>query len=249
MFFKKTKKDKPQGKSEWIPVKAGFEKTRSEAIISQSLDRLMLNRVFITVISKEYQSGSTVLVGCNEHQLLIDRPPDWPETATGKHFQIVFKDTRFLWNHFNIQFESATSDTLYFEFPKTLFRLQRRTNYRVPAPIGSKVSFVFDASKKMDAVVLDLSVTGLFVSLSGREAIQKGTEITDISVTLCCPGEGNQKFRYTVGRARVVRSFYNENLRAHCLGLRLDIENKDKEDLLKFIRRQELSLLRKSLPR
>ncbi|PKN44620.1 MAG: hypothetical protein CVU58_09300, partial [Deltaproteobacteria bacterium HGW-Deltaproteobacteria-16] len=145
-----------------------------------ALDRLREKRELISLVQTGYQSPKTVIVNYDDRMLEIDKPIDWPGTQGIIH--ILFKDEAMVWNKVRVLVTRTTESSIFTEFPTTLFRLQRRTNYRVGVPNGSTVMFVHNNEMRQGFQVIDVSANGIFVCTDRFAPLQPGDILLDLAV-------------------------------------------------------------------
>lgn len=243
------KKSSHPAYSGWVDHDAGYEYTRAPSIIQHTLKWLRDKKRFITLLHKGYQSGGTLLVSFNEHQLLIDRPKDWPGTHT--HVRVVFRNSAKLWCHFTSSVASLTPDNLYLQFPQELFMLQRRAHFRVVLPEGSKATFMYNR-KKCKLNMKDISVGGMLLfGRPDKDLPAKGYSIKDIAISIpsddAVAGAEGGTLRFKIKTGDIVRTFMNEKLHQFFLAVQFYPARPEEERIMKYIRQRELAILRKGV--
>ncbi|MBI5558251.1 MAG: hypothetical protein HY885_11500 [Deltaproteobacteria bacterium] len=233
----------------WVEHHAGYEYTKSELIIRQTLTWLLEKRVFVTIFHKGYQSGGTVVIELSDESLVIDKPRDWPETHAT--FRVIFRNAAKLWSHFRGELLSASSSSLYVKFPEELFLLQRRQHYRLNLPEGSGVTFLYN-QKKCKLNMRDLSTGGMLLSSRDpQELPQERQTIHNISIAIpsedTMAGAENGILRFKIKEGEVVRAFANAKLRLFFAGVRFYPSRQEEDRIMKYIRQRELTLLRKGI--
>ena len=232
----------PNTKKGWQAEESGYDVTKSPEIISQTLSMLKNKRMFVVLIYKGYQSGSTILVDYDQNKLMIDKPVDWPNTE--KIFRIVFKDTGKLWNHFTVKVKGVKDDLLITTRPTKISRLQRRSHFRVETPRGSTVSFKYKETSYDELELIDISAGGIQACSKERLPIP-GENETINNVQLYIPPTANIDETYLlIQTGQIVRITRNENQHAHCYGITFEYLQNEEELLLKYVRQRELELLR-----
>lgn len=228
----------------WQAEESGYDSTKSPEIIAQTLNMLKNKRLFIILIHKGYQSGSTILVDHNPRHLQIDKPLDWPGTETV--VRIVFKDAAKLWNHFTVKVLGVKEDLLYTSRPTKLSRLQRRSHFRVEAPRDSTTSFTYHDNTFNSLELIDISAGGMQACTKSRLPLTgEGDAINNITIYLP-PTANIAETHLTIQKGTVVRVLRNEQ-RAHCYGVTFDYSQNEEELLLKYVRQRELEMLRSGL--
>lgn len=233
----------------WQLLDDGREMTRSPQAIAEMLSWLEAKRTFLTLLHKGYQSGNTVLLAYDRQELEIGKPADWPHTET--HIRVLFKDAGKIWNYFAAEVRSATADSLFTRTPHTLYRLQRRSHFRVETPRGSQASFVHRGTAFTNIGIQDISAGGMQLRSPARLPLPCEDTIANISIFI--PAGGgliNMKkagdLVIPIRRGRIARASEAEN--AFCYGIDFQYSQKNEEELLlRYVRQRELELLRKGL--
>jgi len=235
----------PNTSKGWQTEASGYDVTQSPKIISQMLTMLKSKRIFVVIIHKGYQSGSTILVDLNERGLQIDKPLDWPGTET--MIRVVFKDAAKLWNHFTVKVLGVKDDLLYTTRPIKLSRLQRRSHFRVETPRGSTVSITYHNTTFSALDLLDISAGGMQTCSHVRLPVSgDGDMINNISIQLQPTANTGATF-LSIKKGLVVRALRNEEQHTFCYGITFDCSQNEEELLLKYVRQRELEMLRSGL--
>lgn len=232
-------------KTGWATTADGYQATRSSEIIKQTLAKTIKDRIMVVLLQKEYQSGNCILVDFDDKQLQIDKPRDWPGAFPA--IRVVFKDTAKLWNHFSVKILSETKDTLYTTLPTQLFQLQRRSNFRVDTPQGSKISFSHKKTLCNDFIPLDISANGIKIGTKKKHPIRKNAIITTISITIPDSGQEDGAVTLRCAQGKIVRGFADKQLQLVCYGVQLEPTTKEEDSLIKYVRQRELDMLRKGM--
>lgn len=242
-------KKKDPACSGWVAQQAGYDYTRSEDIISKTLNWLQGKRVFVSLLHKGYQSGGTMIVDANHEKIVVGKPKDWP--ATHPNFRVIFRNAAKLWSHFNGELLSSSADSLVLKRPEELFILQRRQHYRINLPEGSVATFLYN-QKKCKLNMQDLSAGGMLLSTRTPEGMpQQHHTIKNIILTIpsddAAAGAENGVLRFKIKEGEVARAFADSKLRQFCLGVRFSPGRPEEERIMKYIRQRELALLRKGI--
>ncbi len=234
--------------SGWVSHEAGYEYTQSEYIIKKTITWLREKHLFITLLYQGYQSSGTVIIDYTDDKLLIDKPKDW--IPTDNSIRVVFRNSAHLWNHFTGKIISETSDTIILKPPRNLFMLQRRAHFRVTLPDGCKASFMYN-KKKCKFNMQDISAGGMLLCGSHRgDNPDQGQTIQQITITippLDPSEEGAETIRFKLMKGDVVRSFTNDSTSQLCLAVHFVPTGQEEERIMRFVRQQELAILRKGL--
>lgn len=234
----------------WVAQHAGYDYTRSEDIISNTLNWLQDKRVFVSLLHKGYQSGGTMIVDANHEKIVVGKPQDWP--ATHASFRVIFRNAAKLWSHFNGELLSSSADSLVLRRPEELFILQRRQHYRINLPEGSVATFLYN-QKKCKLNMQDLSAGGMLLSTRDpKDLPQQHHTIKNIIITIpsddaAAGAESDGVLRFKIKEGEVVRAFANSKLRQFCLGISFSPGRPEEERIMKYIRQRELALLRKGI--
>ncbi|MDH5299157.1 MAG: PilZ domain-containing protein [Desulfobulbaceae bacterium] len=237
-----TRSKNPQG---WHSDDSGYDIAESPEIINKMLATLQQKRMFLVLVHKGYQSGSTILVDHSDRHLMIDKPVDWPGTET--IVRVVFKDSAKLWNHFTVKVLGVKNDLIYTTLPGKLSRLQRRAHFRVEAPRASRTAFIYDGNPLTEVEVMDISAGGMQVC--SRERLPLTGDKDSISkITISLPGTADSKeTTLEIRKGEVVRALRDEDKKIYCYGITFDHSQNEEELLLRYVRQRELELLRSGI--
>jgi len=233
----------------WIQDEVGYQRTSCRTIISNLLKSLMKKRRFLCLRQRDgYQSGNTVLVEVAGDRLAIDKPVDWPGNSAP--VTLVFRDDHMLINHCTVKVAAVTADTIYTNFPATVYQLQRRSHYRVDVPRASRASMTVRGESVPGFYLHDISANGILVSRRQEELLAAGEEVSNITLTIPPddPPRGNPAAQDTVifvSKGEVTRTFASSKTRLCYAGIKLFVDSREEEALLRYVRRRELELLRR----
>lgn len=234
----------------WVAMDGGYEVTQSAGIIRKSLAYLKKGRIIIILVCKGYQSGSTLLFDFDGQSLFIDKPKDW--TPDNNKFRVIYRNESMVWMHFVTQVQEATADALKCALPQELFMLQRRNHYRVILPRGSQVSFLY-AKKECAFEVKDLSASGILMYSKFDTGFPRhGAHLRNLLLSVPCqdkiPGVENGILSILIDEAHVVREFVRQqHPTLFCFGIFFTLSGPEEEKVLRYVRQQELAVLRKGL--
>lgn len=227
----------------WVHKDAGYELTTSTTIIKSLLGTLKKERNFITLSHKGYQSFGTILEKITGTECVVDKPKDW--AGTPAKIRISFKNAAKVAHHFYTYVTSTTRNNLHLELPKKMYRLQRRSYYRVGLPKGSSATFMYNG-KKCKFNIKDISSSGMLIYTKIDEEIsQYITKIESISVLPSLADDND--FPLTIKKGEIIRSTYNKRHKIFFYGVHFFPTNREEETILKFIRKRELQILRKGV--
>lgn len=244
-LFDKTANEKKQQ-----DAGAGEHKMASSPqVLLSTLGLLKNKRVPVFLSLRNYQSAPTIVYDYSDEGVKIDKPRDW-QNLPGR-CQIFFKDKARVWNYLEVEVISSNEDTVYTSFPKKLHVLQRRDNFRVAVPSGSAVSFTDQELRVIEAVIEDISVGGLLVSVRKEDELPPGAKITQIRCVLRPEPSHNTASSkpdlLEIKEGAVVRTAPDADNRKVRLGIKFRISGREEEEVHKFIRKRELELLRKGI--
>ncbi len=235
----------------WRQTEGGYEVADSIDLIKHTLLRLQEKRTFVVLLRRGYQSGNTYVIGNNDETLQIVRPYDWP--MDGGRMRLVFKDETNVWNHFNTEVTGLGKDTVSLRMPLELYRLQRRSHYRVSTPSGTLATFTRKGQVYKNFHVQDIGVGG--ISLCGENegpdaaAIPLNAEVGEIAVSFPIPKalrkKGGPAFHtIPVAKGILVRSYLGGGKKIGCLGIRFLFTPEEENELLYYVRQRELEIIR-----
>jgi len=227
----------------WVLKDAGYEVTTSTTIIRSLLGTLKKERNFITLSHKGYQSFGTILEKITSTGCVVDKPRDW--AGTPAKIRISFKNASKVAHHFYAQVTSTTRNNLYLSLPQKMYRLQRRSHYRVDLPKGSIATFMYNG-KKCKFNIKDVSLSGMLIYSKIDEEISKYmTKIESISVLPSLAEDTD--FSLKIKKGEIVRTTYNKRHKIFFYGVHYIPTNREEEAIMKFIRKRELQILRKGV--
>jgi c-di-GMP-binding flagellar brake protein YcgR len=227
----------------WELKDAGYELTTSITIIQSLLGTLKKERNFITLSHKGYQSFGTILENVTSTECVVDKPKDW--AGTPAKIRISFKNSSKVSHHFYSQVTSATRNNLHLTLPKKMYRLQRRSHYRVDLPEGSIATFMYNG-KKCKFNIKDVSLSGMLIYSKIDEKISKHIKQIDSIAVLPSLAEGND-FSLKIKKGEFVRTTYNKRHNIFFYGVHYMPTSREEEAIMKFIRKRELQILRKGV--
>lgn len=230
----------------WVEYDGGVHATRSEQIIQQALRTVQKQHIFCSVVTKGYESGQVIIVEFGGGRIVLDRPVDWPDGMKPQPLRILFKDRAQLWNQMAVKLLEVTGDSIITTMPLKYVRLQRRSNYRVDVPRGSKVVFRHRDQVKSHFILENISANGALFCLEDRKAM--GLEVDDqlSEITLSFPCEDDELIRVRIKDGRVVRTCENER-REPCFGVFFLLQPREEKDLMQYVRLRERELLRRGM--
>ncbi len=190
----------------------------------------------------------------NKSAFMIDSPKD---------FRSVFSDLKVVKMHFeftgkdNLSYTFKTSggeifhDEVKITFPDFINRKQRRKDFRLEVPPGTKLHVKINA-KLFKMTVLDVSLGGTLIALVGsmpesenKHFFKVGEVFEDIE--LLFPMDG-KFFKSKINKASIVRVVKDSLKPKKCCGLQfVSIDNNEEKALTKFIYKYQQQFLRKRL--
>ncbi len=252
-FKKKSSKNKPAqsvGGQGWVVKEGGYEETSSPELIGRILTQIVHTRRLLTIIQEGYQSEGTFLEGFSRDRLCVGRPRDFPGNKIKT--VVVFRDQYGIRHHFHCRVLSSTAETVYFQFPGKMFRLQRREHYRVDLPPGSTATFLHQ-EHSCRFHVQDVSTGGMLLLGKSFQGISKTGNILE-EIVLTVPSseseeqeEGNIGGTFEIGKGMVMRRTYHQELSLCYLGIRFSGDEHTKKELMTYIRKREIEILRRGV--
>lgn len=235
------------GKKSWAPAKNGYERTQSPVIISKTVTRLKEKRIPVYLAFNKTKLGFSFIFEKTANSLSIDKPSGCPENIS--EVRVIFKDNAKLANQFTSRIISSSADTLVTAMPETIFRLQRRSSFRIDVPRGSYVSFKVNDQLVTGIPIKNISATGMLFCC--RKNYQLHDSILD-SISLAMPvRESNDILTdwelRKIDQGKVVRFFHDKSNGSSCFGVNFDPKPKEENDLVQYVRQRELELLRKGI--
>ena len=185
---------------------------------------------------------------------MIDSPKDF-RSAFGDlknikmHFEFTGKD--------NLSYTFKTfggeihHDEIKVKFPEFINRKQRRKDFRLEVPPGTKFHININ-SKLLKMTVLDVSLGGTLIAIIGRMSESEDKQIFKVGesfedIELLFPMEG-KSFKSQIKKATVVRVVKSSHKPKKCCALQfVSIDKNEENALTKFIYKYQQQLLRKRL--
>lgn len=235
------------GKNGWILLNNGYEQTSSPEIIDRIISRIASKRIPVYLAHRKTRLGFSFIFEKKLERLSIDKPKDCPEGLD--KLRVIFKDEARLAHQFNCPIISSSEDAFFAKLPAVLYRLQRRSSFRVDAPQGSYVSFNANNKRITGIPIKNLSAGGMLF------CCKKDYQLTDSvldDIALAMPVRESDDLLTDwelkrVERGRVVRFFENRNNGATCFGVNFTPKASEEDELMKYVRQRELELLRKGI--
>jgi len=231
----------------WQDIGADYESSVSRELINQAVARLVTEHIPVFLACKGYQSGPSILIGANDKGLLIDKPRDWRPC---EKIRLIFKDEARLTNHFDVQIRDESEDTLQSSLPGEIFRLQRRSSYRVDVPQGCHVSFRNSDNLHTGLKVRNISAAGMLF-FSKKPVELPRTDIEDIALSIPAKDGGDMLAGWQekkVSHGEIVRTFHDRQGGIVFYGVAFRGKRKEEDELTRYIRQRERELLLKGLP-
>ena len=189
-----------------------------------------------------------------KNAFMIDSPKDFHPVFGGlnnikMHFEFTGKD--------NLSYTFKTSggevhhDEIKVKFPDFINRKQRRKDFRLEVPPGTRLHVKIN-SKLHKMTVLDVSLGGTLITLIGsmsesenKQYFKVGKSFEDIE--LLFPMEG-KSFKSKIKKATIVRVVKGSPKPKNCCALQfVSIDKNEEKALTKFIYKYQQQLLRKRL--
>jgi len=195
-----------------------------------------------------------VLTSRHKSAFMIDSPKDF-QTAFGglndikMHFEFTGKD--------NLSYTFKTTggeihhDEIKIKFPHFINRKQRRKDFRLEVPPGTKIHVKIN-SKLHKMTVLDVSLGGTLIALIGHISESENKQFIKIgecfeNIELLFP-MGGKSFKSKIKKATVVRVIKGSLKPKNCCALQfVSIDKNEEKALTKFIYKYQQQLLRKRI--
>jgi len=231
----------------WQDIGADYESSTSSELIGQAITRLVTRHLPIFLASNGYQSGPAILIATNDQGLRLDKPRDW---RPSEKVRLIFKDETRLTNHFDVRILAESADTLQSSPPGEIFRLQRRSSYRVEVPHGCHASFRSNNKLHIGMTVKNVSALGmLFSSQKPVELPQTGIQDIALSIPARESGDILAGWQHKkVSQGEIVRTFHDRQFGIVYYGVAFRSKRKEEDELTRYIRQRERELLFKGLP-
>jgi len=190
----------------------------------------------------------------NKSAFMIDSPKD---------FQPAFGDLKDVKMHFeftgkdNLSYTFKTSggeihhDEIKIKFPGFINRKQRRKDFRLEVPPGTRLHVKIN-SKLLKMTVLDVSLGGTLIALVGHMSESENEQLFKIGecfedIELLFPMDG-KSFKSKIKKATIVRVVKGSLKPKNCCALQfVSIDRNEEKALTKFIYKYQQQFLRKRL--
>jgi len=235
-----------------------LEKIEGDNLVN-TFNTLKMDKTFIKLRlpGKDYECLTiitNVFSDKNKSAFMIDSPKDFRSDFGGlndikMHFEFTGKD--------NLSYSFKTSggeihrDEIKVKFPDFINRKQRRNDFRLDVPPGTRLHVKIN-SKLHKMTVLNVSIGGTLVALTGtlseseyKQFFKIGDSFEDIE--LLFPMDG-KSFKSKIKKATIVRVVKGSFKPKNCCGLQFVIIEKNEEKALtKFIYKYQQQFLRKRI--
>jgi len=235
-----------------------LEKIEGDNLVN-TFNTLKMDKTFIKLRlpGKDYECLTiitNVFSDKNKSAFMIDSPKDFRSDFGGlndikMHFEFTGKD--------NLSYSFKTSggeihrDEIKVKFPDFINRKQRRNDFRLDVPPGTRLHVKIN-SKLHKMTVLNVSIGGTLVALIGtlseseyKQFFKIGDSFEDIE--LLFPMDG-KSFKSKIKKATIVRVVKGSFKPKNCCGLQFVIIEKNEEKALtKFIYKYQQQFLRKRI--
>ena len=235
-----------------------MEKIEGENI-ADILKTLKKDKTLIKMLlpGKDYEC-LTIVTNVNPHRqkssFMIDSPKDFQPTFRGlkdiqMHFEFTGKDD--LSYTFKTSGGEIFHDEVKVKFPDFMNRKQRRKDFRLEVPPGTRLHIKID-SKLLKMTVLDVSLGGTLIALIGRMSESEDKQFFKVGksfedIELLFPMEG-KSFKSQIKKATIVRVVKGSLKPKNCCALQfVSIDKNEEKALTKFIYKYQQQLLRKRL--
>lgn len=224
------------------PLKPGLEKIEAEQAIRVLVQYLRDHRLQIALTHRNEYLGNTILVAHDGKRLQLDRPPRFSPKIPFVRANFVHKDK--IHHFFTVPVAELTDDLLEVPWPHQIFRIQRRSHYRVDVPLGSSVSFAYEDRMYENFAVRNVSAGGLLLCRQGGHQLLKGARLADLDLALLL-FNSDEPFSLKVRGAKIVRIANEKD--HHCYGASLRLHPREEDTLWRYIRQRECELLARGM--
>jgi len=229
-------------------------KNRSDILKTIKKDKTLIK---MRLPGKDYECLTIitdVLTSKYKSTFMIDSPIDFHTVSDNSnnikmYFEFTGKD--------NLSYTFKTTggkihhDEINVKFPDFINRKQRRKDFRLAVPPGTKLHVKIN-SKLHKMTVLDVSLGGTLIALIGHMSESENKQFIKIgecfeNIELLFPMEG-KSFKSKIKKATVVRVIKGSLKPKNCCALQfVNIEKNEEKALTKFIYKYQQQLLRKRI--
>ncbi|MEJ2034284.1 MAG: hypothetical protein P8Y63_14870 [Deltaproteobacteria bacterium] len=224
-------------------LEPGCETIEAGQVIRGLVSYLREHRIQIALTDRNDYLGNTVLIDFDSDRLRLDRPPHLSARPASVRANFVHKDR--LHHFFTVPVAELKDDVLEVSLPDQIFRIQRRSHYRVDVPMGSSVSFAHKDRVFENFAVRNVSAGGLLLCVQSERRLLKGAKLADLDLALLLFNSA-ETFSFKVRQAEIVR-IADEESDHHCYGASLQLTPREEDILCKYVRRRECELLAKGM--
>jgi c-di-GMP-binding flagellar brake protein YcgR len=208
------------------------------------LKDLRENAYWVQFAAPEFRSGPTILLKIEKNRLLFDLPRPWnPLLAQAR---VIYRDREHIMHSFRVKILKTDPEekVVVTTYPKEIFRLERRSFYRISVPEGSEALFKH-RKQELLADVLNISGSGMAILTKKGNSLIVGEEIEDITLNLML-STGKPFEPIKIARARIVREQPRDRGRK-LYGVQFLLEReKDREPIIKYTLKRELEMRKAS---
>ncbi len=225
----------------WESFEGGYERTRDKNLIRVILDDVIEKAFWVQFVTSEFRSGPTILLSQEKKYLVFDLPRPWDPYLP--QARVVYRDQEQILHFFRVKIlETDLEDKVVLTSrPEELYRLERRSFYRIPVPEGSKASFRC-GEKELSAEILNLSGSGMAILTSRGNSLNVGDIIEDIKLHLMVSTGKPFACPVNITRGRIVRE-QRGNRGCKLYGIKFLLEKeKEREPIIKYTLKRELEM-------
>ncbi len=234
----------------WVWVHGEIQYTTSPEIILQEARLLKKNRTWIELRTPAYRSAPTIVMDATPDGLEIDKPVDW--RSNHREVVISYRPDNSAWHFLRARLKGTTKDGVLTELPYLLAVLERREYFRLSTPPGSAIMYAVPKKKGKPLIykgeVTDISLGGVGCVVrpdKGQLPPQTHTVIGPIKLDLKVNAQSPPcTIGISKGEIVRVRPPGRHSKDEYIVGVRFEIDEKERDTLVPYIRKRELEILK-----
>jgi c-di-GMP-binding flagellar brake protein YcgR len=233
----------------------GLEEISGEKLL-ELFNRIKQERTILRLhlLGKDFER-LTIITGLerknDETYLAIDSPKDLGDHLTedkGGRLFFEFTDKKKIHYSFKTNLKDLAGNNALVHLPQSVNRLQRRKNFRINTPIGTRLNLKI-RGKAFSLAVINLSQNGILIQQTGEnhsdKVFFKGLVLKRLD--LVCPKRGKEE-HLLIQQAVIQRVEKNINPGRFYYGLQFtEIDKNEEEGLRQFIYECQREELRKKI--
>lgn len=229
----------------WEFYEGGYERTRDKNLIRVLLKDLKDNAFWVQFAAPEFRSGPTILLKIEKNRLIFDLPRPWNSLLS--QARVVYRDKEHIMHSFRVKILKTDPEEkmVITSYPKEIFRLERRSFYRISVPEGSLAQFNY-RKQEILADILNISGSGMAILTKKGNSLSVGDEIKDITLNLLVSTGKPFEQPIQIARAKIVRE-QPRNRGRKLYGIQFLFEKeKEREPIIKYTLKRELEMRKAS---